>query len=79
MIFLLTIIFPVKKRNVTDLYGEITSPGYPEYMEQAHYVWTFRPLHPQARIAVFFQSINLFRFSTGFVLMDYLNTNCLNS
>ncbi|XP_031570637.1 uncharacterized protein LOC116304951 isoform X2 [Actinia tenebrosa] len=47
--------------NITDLSGEFTSPGFPHYMLQAHYVWTFRPSLPNANIAIFFEVLDLYR------------------
>ncbi|XP_031570660.1 uncharacterized protein LOC116304983 [Actinia tenebrosa] len=46
--------------NVTTLAGVISSPGYPRYMKQARYEWTFvLPVIPRARMALYFESIDL--------------------
>jgi hypothetical protein len=51
------------------MFGVITSPGYPQYMEQAHYEWTFRPTISNARVAVYFEEINLNRYHGGYILI----------
>jgi hypothetical protein len=61
----LTIEYLVVNITITNLTGVITSPGYPQYMMQAHYEWTFRSTIPRARVAVYFEDINLYRSYGG--------------
>ncbi|XP_031574161.1 deleted in malignant brain tumors 1 protein-like [Actinia tenebrosa] len=52
---------PLISLNITNITGEISSPGYPRYMERAHYEWIFRPPIPRARIALYLEDIDLDR------------------
>ncbi|KAK3742114.1 hypothetical protein QZH41_004756 [Actinostola sp. cb2023] len=51
----------VVQLNITNLTGVITSPGYPYYMQQANYQWTFIPPVPRARVAVYFEDLSIER------------------
>ena len=52
---------------MSDPSGVLESPGYPDYMKQAHYKWTFRPTIPNARVAVYLENIDLRRNYGGYV------------
>ncbi|XP_031569045.1 deleted in malignant brain tumors 1 protein-like [Actinia tenebrosa] len=57
---------PLISLNIANFTGEISSPGYPRYMERAHYEWIFRPPIPRARIALYIEDIDLYRsYDTG--------------
>jgi hypothetical protein len=62
-------VYLVVKINVTNIYGVITSPGYPRYMKRAHYEWTFRPTIPRARVAVYFEYLDLRRIDGGYFIV----------
>ncbi|XP_031551132.1 uncharacterized protein LOC116288477 [Actinia tenebrosa] len=55
----------VTKLDIKSVFGVITNPGYPIYMEQAHYEWTFKPTIPRARVVMYFENIDLGRHDKG--------------
>ena len=55
----------VTTMDVRDQFGEITSPGYPRFMQQANYQWTFRPSFEHSNVILYFENIDLRRSIGG--------------
>lgn len=64
-IICLCIYTPDTHFDITDLSGVITSPGYPQNMARGNYEWTFSSPLSHAKIAVYFEDINLDRSDRG--------------
>ena len=55
----------VVKIQIRNLTGEVSSPGYPQNMEQANYHWVFRSPNPNTLVAFSFEDVQLQRQNDG--------------
>ncbi|XP_028514184.1 uncharacterized protein LOC110236530 isoform X2 [Exaiptasia diaphana] len=53
---------PVFHRNISEMSGAITSPGYPWFMMQTDYRWTFTQNMTRGRVALYFEELDLRRY-----------------
>ncbi|XP_031571603.1 deleted in malignant brain tumors 1 protein-like [Actinia tenebrosa] len=71
-------IYTVRTNNLS---GVIESPGYPQYMRQVNYQWTFSNSVANAQVAVYFDNIDLRRYHGGMskiTVVDSRNTSFLS-
>ncbi|KXJ06261.1 hypothetical protein AC249_AIPGENE28662 [Exaiptasia diaphana] len=53
---------PVFHQNITEMAGVITSPGYPSFMTQGDYRWTFTQNMSRGRVALYFEELDLSQY-----------------